>query len=592
MPKPAAPPDRPLRRPTKTAGDAWAVWLVVLATLAAFGRTVGHEFVEWDDTHTIAENPRFRPPTLAAVAVYWPVIEDPGSGRPVAVNHQYGLWVPLTYTAWGALAAAAQVRDPVADAVEINPYVFHAANVALHAATSVVVLLLLRRLAGAGKAAVIGALLYALHPVQAETVAWASGTKDLLAGLLGTSALLAYLAHADASRRPSARHAIWWAATGLYVAAMLAKPSAITVPLVAAALDLLLLRRPWRAVLPAVAPWLVIAVPFAIIAKEAQPGLSLDRVPPWAPPLVAADSVAFYLGKLFLPVRLAFDYGRPPGRLVEEGWIYWTWAAPLAAFLAAVAALARGHRVPMASLAVFVLAPLPVLGLTPFMFQYYSTTADHYLYVAMLGPSLLAAWLVSLRPGHRGTWITAAVVLVVLGGLSIRQAGFWRDGETLFAHNVRVSPRGWAGLNNLALVRAGQGRYDEAADLLRRAVAARPDSINALQNLREVLTMLPGHADECMALLRREIRLKQDLPYWAAGAYWTDHNHMGKLLLLRGEYQKAANHFTVLNRMQPDDPQAPKLLMLANQLIASEGGAPSTGPSPPTAPTTGPAAPG
>lgn len=570
----------PAQAPTPSARrsrQAWAVWLVAIAVLAVFGRTITHEFVEWDDLHTIGENPRFRPPTLASIASFWRVIEPADSGRPMAVHHEFGLWVPLTYTVWGALAAVAQVRNPIGNTIEINPYIFHAANVALHAATSVIVLLLLRRTIASTSAAVIGALLYALHPVQVETVAWASGTKDLLAGFLGMTALLAYVAQGDDRRSFARRRLLWWAATLLFAGALLSKPSAVTVPLIAAVIDLLILgRRPGQAAL-ALLPWLVIAIPIAIIAREAQPGVTLDPIPPWAPPLIAGDSVAFYLGKLFVPVGLAFDYGRPPAWIVQRGWVYVTWILPAVALAATVAAAIRGHRLPLAALLVFVLAPLPVLGLTPFLFQYYSTTADHYLYVAMLGPAMLATWLAATYPS-RMLRVCATVVLCVLAGLSFRQAGFWRDAETLFARNVAVSPRGWAGLNNLGLIRARQEQYTEAASLLRRAVAARPDSINATQNLREVLTML-NLPDECMGLLRREIRLKHDLPYHAAGAYWTDHNHMGKLLLLRGEYQKAANHFTLLSRLQPDDPQAPKLLMLANQMLARQPSAPATAPA-------------
>lgn len=554
-------------------------WVIVLAVFAVFGRTIGHEFTEWDDRHTIQENHSFLPPTWTKIGDYWAITENADSGRAQSVNHQYGLWVPLTYSFWGAVAQVAQVRDPAGGSIELNPFVFHAANVTLHAGAAVLVLVLLRRLTGSSSAAGIGAMLFALHPLQTEAVAWASGTKDLLAGLLGFAALLAYL-RSVSHETPAARRRGWWyLATLLFVAGMLAKPSAMTVVALAGLIDWLWLRRPLQSVLVTTIPWLVLALPIAIIAKSAQPGVTLDPIPAWAPPLIAMDSLAFYLVKLVWPINLAFDYGRPPSHLVREGAIFWTWTIPAAVTVAALLAAARGRRAPLLAWLIFVAAPLPVLGLTPFMFQFYSTTADHYVYVAMLGPAFLLASAVASRPG-RATFVAAALLLGTLAGLSFRQAGYWRDGETLYARSVAVAPRGSGALNNLALIHARREDYATAERLLRQSHEARPDSILTLSNLLEVVA-LRDRPEEAMDLLRREIRLKQTLPDFATGAYWTDPNHMGKLLLLRGRYSEAVNHFTLLNRLRPDDATAPKMLILARQMLEKQP--PATRPSAPAA---------
>lgn len=566
----------PARAASSPRTRAFAL-LLAAATIVAFGRVVTHEFTIWDDPHTIAQNPSFRPPTVAGVLDYWRLFEPPTAETGQVVHHAYGLWVPLTYTVWGALAAIAQVRDPsAAGGVELNPYVFHAANVALHAGSALLAFHLLRRLTGNDeRAAVVGAALFALHPVQVEAVAWASGTKDVLAGMLGLAALLLYVRHADA--RPTRRRRLdWWLATLCFAAALLAKPSAVSVPLLAAAIDLLLLRRPWRATALAVTPWLAIAAVAAVIAKLAQPGTGLTNTDLWLRPLVAADAVAFYLGKVVFPAGLTVDYGRTPAAVVASGAVWWTWLIPAAAAIAAAAAWQfRGVRMPGAALAVFVLAPLPVLGFTPFLFQFYSTTADHYLYVAMLGPGILAAWLV--RNGGRGLLFTAAVFIAILAGMTVRQGGFWRDSEALFTRAVQVNPNSFAGHNNLGTLASMQGRVEDAERRFRRAVELQPRGLQAIKNLREILTV-QGRPREAMEALRQETRLRQSLPYLAAGPYWNDPSHLGVLLLLEGRYDAAERHFTLLARLEPGNAQAHVLLRLARMLMETQSTRPATMP--------------
>src|SRR5262249_46308377 len=153
--------------------DLLAVAILILLTFAVFGRTLGNEFVTWDDPQTISRNPWLNPPTLGSLGRTWrePVMD---------------LWVPVTYTTWWLVALMS--HPPQA-------FGYHALNLLLHAATVVCVYFLLRRLELPTLAASIGAAIYAVHPMQVESVAWASGTKDVLSGLLSVAALWAYCAH-------------------------------------------------------------------------------------------------------------------------------------------------------------------------------------------------------------------------------------------------------------------------------------------------------------------------------------------------------------------------------------------------------------
>src|SRR4051812_9610397 len=167
--------------PTSTSRPIdWAPLLVAGITFLVFAPLCTSEFTWWDDWATIHQNPWLNPPTLATLKHYWSSIA-------------YGLYVPVTYTVWAALAWVARLREPGEQNIQLNPWVFHSANVLVHVASAVFVFLLLRRLVKKEWAAALGALLFALHPVQVETVGWASGMKDLLAGCFGMIALWRYV---------------------------------------------------------------------------------------------------------------------------------------------------------------------------------------------------------------------------------------------------------------------------------------------------------------------------------------------------------------------------------------------------------------
>src|SRR5207249_232749 len=142
-------------------------------------------------------------------------------------------------------------------------------------------------------------------------------------------------AQTDEEGRPVAGPAKRWRYYGLglalFIVAMLSKPSAMVTPVVAGAVDWMLLRRPVRRVLVSLSPWLVLSAACMVWTKLAQPATFVASVPWWARPLVAGDALAFYLYKLVWPLWLCVDYGRDPAAAIGQGWAYWTWLLPAAA---------------------------------------------------------------------------------------------------------------------------------------------------------------------------------------------------------------------------------------------------------------------
>src|SRR5437762_2742056 len=134
--------------------------LLAILTLLIFGRIATNDFTYWDDAGTIHHNPRLNPPTPPKVLWYWS-------------HSELGLYIPLTYTVWGVLAAAARLDAPDEFDISLNPLLFHAASLIVHIGSVLLVFQILRKLIGRDGPSFFGALLFAIHPLQTESVAWA-----------------------------------------------------------------------------------------------------------------------------------------------------------------------------------------------------------------------------------------------------------------------------------------------------------------------------------------------------------------------------------------------------------------------------------
>lgn len=527
--------------PSKNWPRAVAVPLLVVAVpILVLAPLLGAEFTNWDDPNTVARNPAMSVPFGDVVPRFWADWHEP----------EGDIYIPLTRTLWRVIAPLATPDAPAGGGGgggrSPSPGPFHAINLLCHGAAGLVAFRLIRRLTGATFPAAAGALLFALHPLQVEPVAWVSGLKDVLSGLLCLVALDAWAtavgraagggavdsAAAAKSRGRKATDGAdarrMWVSLGIatlaYVLAMFAKPGAVVLPLLAAVVAWAVLRgRPesagardaidsatgaslgaratGRIIVATLAAWAVLAVPIVLVTAAGQPAPTADRPPIALRPLVAADALAFYAGKVVAPLNLVVDYGRTPARVVATGEVYWTWV--VTAGLLAVAAMLR-RRAPLvtAGILLFMLAPLPVLGLKPFDFQFFSTVADHYVYLAMLGPALVMAAALSRlgTPGAAAGGVVA-VVLVALAVLSHVQARQWHDTRTLFGHNLSVRPESLAANLQLGLLAAERGELDAAAAHYTAALRTRPDHGTTLYNYGNFLlrTGHPAEAIECYA---------------------------------------------------------------------------------------------
>lgn len=497
---------------------------IVLAVLALYYPVVGFEFLNYDDPTNVFENPLITSFSLDSLHRFWT-----GSFE--------SLYIPLVYTFWGILAKVAQLLPGSASA--LSPLPFHLANLGLHMASTLLVFRLLQRLGATSPAAAVGALFFALHPLQVEAVAWVTGLKDLLSGFLALLAIHYYLRHLQTNQEGSGPAGGWRdyaLACGFFLLALLAKPSTVTVPLLAGVLGYFCAGQPFRKLARELLPMQAVALLVAMVTMAAQPGGQFPLILSfWQRILIAADALSFYGGKLFWPAVLGPDYGRMLVSILNNPRVYLTLLTPVV--LGVAVYLGRRKRWLPAGLLIFVLALLPVLGFLPFTFQKTSTVADRYMYLAMLGPAMLMAMGWELLPARTAR----LVLLILLAGLAARstvQVRAWRDSFTLNRLAIQVNPGSDKAYNNLGAAYEDAGNLQEALAAYRRAIAISPFSPYPYHNLGRLLSMAGFHR-EALDNFERALPLAPPSPAHVLLHIGDEHLALGNFAAARNSYLQA-----------------------------------------------------
>jgi tetratricopeptide (TPR) repeat protein len=508
--------------PRRRAREAGLAAALLLLTAAAFAPAVRNGFV-WDDDAYVHQNP-----TLESAAGLRRIWLEPGA------TPQY---YPLVHTSFW-LERRVFGRGPAG---------YHAVNVLLHATAALLLWRVLRLLEAPG--AFLAAALFAVHPVQVESVAWISERKNVLSGALYFGAALAWLHRVGGGGGARQRLAF-----ALYASALLAKTVTCTLPAA------LLLVRWWRrepvlerALLRRLAPFFATGLALGLLTVQLEKTRVGAEGPPWdlSPAervLVAGRALFFYAGKLAWPADLCFVYprfaldARDPAQWLYPG-------AALAVGAALFAARRRLGRGPLAAALYFGGTLFPALGFFDVFPMRYSFVADHFQYLACAGPFALAAALASRLPGPRARRAArGALVLAVAlcAAQSFRLVPVYADLETLWRHTVAVNPEAWMAHFNLGNELRRQGRREEAAAAYREALRARPDLATAHHNLAGVLAQ-QGDLDGAVSHYRRVLELEP----WHAAA----RSNLGAVLASRGRLEEALAELREALRLRPGDPR-------------------------------------
>jgi protein O-mannosyl-transferase len=531
---------------------------------APFLPSLQGQFLDWDDSVNFVANPHYR-------GLGWSQIKWMLSATLM------GHYIPVTWMSFGLNYALGGM----------SPWGYHLGNVLLHATSTVLVYLIARRILAAaasagsqdGRAAAaiawasaFAALLWALHPLRVESVAWITERRDVLCGVFFLGAVLAYLKGVE--RGGAVRPAWWGLSLAASLAALLAKAAAMPLPAVLLLLDVYPLRRTKEGlgrVLLEKIPYAALSAATAMVALIVLPRgaavTSYDQYGAAARIGMVAYSFVFYPAKFAWPMHLSPMYELP--RRVDLG--AWPFLAALLAFSVVSVVLVLARRRWPGGLAAWTYSTLMVLPISGVVHSGSQLANDRYSYLSSVGFALLGGGAVlsvrRLRGEGRMSGRTmavfgagAALLLVALALASWSQTQVWRDSETLWRWAVSMDPTCSLCQGNLGSAIAnsdsGPERLDEAEGHLRRAIALRPDNAIPYFNLGGLL-MTRKRYDEAEAAFRRYIEL------WPAPSNGIA--RIGVLHLLRGRYAEAIPLLEqargISGRPAPGPDQAPATLL-------------------------------
>jgi tetratricopeptide (TPR) repeat protein len=493
---------------------------LVAAIILAYQPAWNAGFI-WDDDAYVTRNPLLTAPD--GLQRIWFSLDSPSQ------------YFPLTYTtfrwerAWWGL----------------NPAGYHWVNILLHSVGALLLWRLLRLLTLPG--AWLAAALWALHPVQVESVAWVTERKNVLMLLFFLLTLRCWIQFVRPQPKPP------WIQYGLalifYALALFSKTTACTLP--AALLLVLWLKRwpiSWTRVVQVI-PFLVLSLGMGLVSMwwerfhQGTQG-NLFSMGLAGRLLVASHAIWFYAGKLFWPVNLSFIYPRwaiEPGNPLAYGWLVLSIGAGSGIYYCRRFV---GRSVETGTL--FYVATLsPLLGFIMLYTFLYTFVADHYQYVASIGLiTLVAAGItVVFKNWARFRLLVSTVLLLTLGALTWRQARIYQTPESLWRDTLTKNPDGWLPNSSLGGVLIDEGRLNEAMKYCVKAVRLNPDFADSLNNLGVVLAD-KGEFDEAIVYYNRAIQINPDF----AEAL----NNLGVALAAKGATEEAVQNYRKAIQLNPN----------------------------------------
>jgi Flp pilus assembly protein TadD len=528
--------------------ERWLPGLTAALAFLAFLPTLQATFVNWDDETSFLTNTAYR--GLGWAQLRW-----------MLTTTFLGHWSPLTWMTWNLNYVAGG----------LDPWGYHLGNLLLHSANVALLWLVARRLLAVGSSAAttsstvaagatIAALVWGLHPLRAEAVAWASARRDVLCGLFYLLAVLAYLR--GVARGAGIERRCWALSLGAFAAALSSKTIAMTLPLTLLLLDVYPLRRRglgWWILAREKLPYAMLAAAAGVVAFVArQEGGNITAYTQYgagARLALAAYTLWFSWWKSLWPAGLSPMYELPQRVDLSQARFLGALLA-VAALTATLVLLRRRWPAGLAAWAQSVVVLVPISGVVHSGNQ---LAADRYSYLSGLGFAVLAGaglvWALRHAAGrparrwvHPLAWVSAALVVVALGVAAREQAAIWKDSETLWRRAVEVDPTCSLCESNLGRVVARPGRFADAETHVRRAIALRPDRPGPHENMGTI-TLAQGRYREAEEHFRRAATLHPDRA--------ASRNALGVALASQGRDREAEAEFQEAARLSPRLVDAP-----------------------------------
>lgn len=513
--------DQPVKKSSIDIQGPVVLAIVLAITFVAFLPCLNNGFVNWDDPEYVVYNPLIR--SLS-----------PSNIVQMFTTHLTGKYNPLVL-----LSFAFEFQ-----AVKLHPFLYHFTNLILHLFNVALVFALVRRLWNNLSLALLTALLFGIHPMQVEAVAWITGRKDVLFAFFYLSALLAYLSYLKTDKKV---HKPFYLTAVFFLLSLFSKLMAMTLPLILLLLDRQARGRISKDDLIEKIPFCFFAAAFMIPtwmaahSVNAFPGTELygffDRI------LLSVYALWVYLVKLIVPFRLSAFHSHP-STYVE---LFFALTV-MAAFGIGIYQLNKNDKFFTFCMLFFLLTIWPVLHLLEIND---SIIYERFLYLPSVGIFLLLARIfVALTEDEVAITTTSQRLLLFFCGVYILTFAFitfnrckvWNDSETLWTDVLKKYPETAVAHNNLGNFYVGDGEADKALMHFNLAIALAPRYTDAYYNKGNMMAK-KDNFEEAIVMYSKTIELD---PFYI-GAY----NNRGNMYLLSGQYDKALKDYNTLVEMNP-----------------------------------------
>jgi len=536
---------------------------LMFITTLAFYPSLNCLFANFDDNVLVVRNAAITRLSVDNLAAFF-------------THAHYGLYHPLVLVSY---------------AVEFHwfglfPGIYHATNLCLHLLNGLLVFWLFFFLTRRALTAWIVAILFSIHPLHVESVAWISERKDMLYAFFFLGACVSYLYYLKDRQK---RH--YLATLSLFVLSLLAKPMAITLPAILFLLDWYAGEREKRSAIVDKIPFLVLAAVFALVAVHLQNPVRREHVF-WLSHILRAIPQAmtqlyFYAGKTLVPVNLSCLYPPLHGRdiFLAPGGI--ATGLLLTALIVPAMQRADGRRTIGFGLIFFIVTISPVLNIIPFGL---GVPADRYTYLPLLGPFFIASdafvriYSRTMNKTFARRAFAIAALATIVGVLSVatwNRCQVWHDSIALWSDVVKKYPSVSVAYTNRGQAYVVGGEYDKACADLDRALRLDPRDQEAFLN-RGTIRLLQGAYDQALRDYARTLRLNplyaeaysncgnvflRKKEYETAMSYYgralainphlsLSHYHLGEILSIQGKYGQALREFQDCLRDDPSDADA------------------------------------
>ena len=458
---------------------------------------------------------------LACGVIYWRII---GFDFYVTGERMLnGQSTPVSFAVWGILENLASQLTGIAS----NTAVFHFVNLTLHWLNSISVYFLLLFLFGAVNTvpAFLGSVFFAVHPIQAESVAWVYGIKELIACAAGLAAVRFALNDIE---RPALRG--YLACLAFFILALLSNPQMLALPLVVLALHWCRPSCNWVQARRTLAPWCGVGaiafVALLIFQSRAQSYQPVAGVPYWFRPFEVLANISVYTGA----VAFLRPLSTGPIHSIRSYWSSaWFWCLALSSLLGLVVIYRLRFRYPIlfAAVGVGVAGVLGVLGFVAFPQQIVSDVADHYAYFSMVGASIIFAAAAMVWTGPRAL-VTALTLLLICATVTCRRLPNWSSRLAYSYARLDVNPDNAFFQSDTGVVLIEQGQVAAGIWHLAEAQGLDPENTVHLRNL-EIAYVYAGEVSNLLRTYRAHLKAK---PNQAVVSY-----ELGNLLLMQGEVE-------------------------------------------------------